>query len=227
MKSVSRISISILMLVVFILTACGKGTSTPTAASGSNGVYTRIWQTVAAGQTLTAAAATPTLAPTETPAVSVTPKNTNTPLVSATSEGGATAAPTSGVTNVPTNTRAPQPTSANACDNSQFIADVTLADGTEVLPGQTLVKTWRIKNLGPCVWNQDYTLAFGWGGDGTEWNTADSTHFNKKVAVGDTIDVSIELKMPSKSGTYGATFRTMNDNDFYFGPSLTILIVVK
>jgi len=29
-----------------------------------------------------------------------------------------------------------------------------------MLPGTTFIKTWRLKNLGPCVWSTSYSLVF-------------------------------------------------------------------
>jgi hypothetical protein len=52
-------------------------------------------------------------------------------------------------------------------------------------------------------------------------------HFVELVPPGDMIDLSIELDVPTEPGTYTGTFRTMNDNDYYFGPTLTIVIKVK
>ncbi len=223
MKSLARMSYLVISFALVILAACGKGpASSPT--SNPNRVYTQIWETVAVGQTQTAAAMPPTQEATNTPEATVTPKMTNTPLVSSTPAAGETAvAPTGQATTANT----PRPTSQDLCDNAEFVTDVTYPDNTVVTAGLAIIKTWRIKNLGPCKWNQDYKLVFGWGGDGTEWSTTPGSYFNKLVEVGDTIDLSIELLVPTKAGTYSATYRTQNDNDFNFGPTLTIVIVVK
>lgn len=220
MKSVFRLA-WFLLACIFLLVACGSPKAEPTAANPDQ-AYTQIWETVAAGQTKTAAAAPPTLDATVTNQATMTPKNTNTPLVSTTPSGDATAQPAA------TDTRVrPTAPSQQLCDNAAFVTDVTYSDGSDVSPGQTIVKTWRIKNLGPCEWTEEYMLTYGWGGEGTEWNKADPTHFSKNVAVGETIDVSIELVVPDEVGEYGGIFRVRNADDVYFGPTLTIYIVVK
>jgi hypothetical protein len=205
--------------LVLILAACGGGKPTPTA-SDPNQAYTQIWQTVAAGQTQTAGAAP---VATNTPEASVTPRPTNTSLVSPTS-----AVSTPDFTAVPatTNTR-PKATSQASCDNFQFVDDVTIPDGSEIAAGTSFVKTWRIKNLGPCEWNEEYMITFGWGGEGTDWKTAAPNAFSKVVKVGDTIDLSMELVAPDEPGSYGGVFRVKNPDDVYFGTTLTIYIVVK
>ena len=218
MKHIRNSFFFLFLTLMLILSACG---GKPTATqSAPNLAYTQIWETVAAGQTQTAGAAPLT---TDTPQVSPTPKSTNTPLMSPTSAGSTpdftAAAPAA------TNTR-PRSTAQASCDNFQFVSDVSIPDGSEIEAGTSFVKTWRIKNLGPCEWNQDYMITFGWGGEGTDWKTADPMAFSKAVKVGDTIDLSMELVAPDEKGDYGAVFRVKNPDDVYFGPTLTIYIVV-
>lgn len=218
MKYLARISWLLIAFVLIALAACGGASHSSTA--DPNLVYTQIWLTVEVGQTQTALAASPTSAVTSTPKITVTPKATNTPLISETPLPGAPSV-TPGVNSTP------RSTSQQTCDNASFGGDITYNDGSEVPAGQPFVKTWRIKNLGPCTWNQDYVLIFGWGGDGTNWNTVGPSHFSALVPPGDTIDISISLTAPTTPGSYAATFRTQNDNGFNFGPSLTILVKVK
>ena len=229
MKHLARILILTIPLILIVLSACGGGAPTSTASS-PNQAYTQIWKTVAAGQTQTAGAASPTPQASETPKASVTPKVTNTPLISPTGSAGATAA----TTDVPGSTKAPTATkttarsgSGDVCDNFQFVSDVTYPDGSEVPAGTTIIKTWRIKNLGPCEWNEDYEITYGWGGEGTNWNTSSPVRFGKTVKVGESIELSMELDTPEEAGDYGAVFRVCNDDAVYFGPTLTIYVVVK
>lgn len=37
-------------------------------------------------------------------------------------------------------------------DVSEFIADVTVPDGSEVRAGSTFVKTWELRNAGTVAW---------------------------------------------------------------------------
>ena len=48
-------------------------------------------------------------------------------------------------------------------DRAQFVADVTVPDGTRYDPGATFTKTWRLKNIGTCTWTTSYTLVFDSG----------------------------------------------------------------
>src|ERR1700690_4030842 len=56
-----------------------------------------------------------------------------------------------------------QPASFSTCNWAQFIADVTIPDGTSVTPGATFTKTWRLKNIGNCTWSTSYALVFSSG----------------------------------------------------------------
>ena len=63
----------------------------------------------------------------------------------------------------PANT--PPPTAVSYCDWVSFIKDVTIPDGTQVLPGETFTKMWRLKNSGTCTWTPDYALVWVSGAD--------------------------------------------------------------
>jgi hypothetical protein len=47
------------------------------------------------------------------------------------------------------------------------------------------------------------------------------------VLPGDTVDVSVSLKAPTKPGTYGAHFRMQNSSGYNFGPDQYLIVVVK
>src|SRR5690349_5782138 len=46
------------------------------------------------------------------------------------------------------------------CDKVQFVADVTVPDGTNFPPKATFTKTWRLKNIGSCTWTTSYQIVF-------------------------------------------------------------------
>jgi hypothetical protein len=52
-----------------------------------------------------------------------------------------------------------QPTRQANCQNQlKFKDDLTIPDGTEVKPGQRIVKRWLVINKGSCNWDQSYSL---------------------------------------------------------------------
>jgi hypothetical protein len=219
MTRYTKIAWLLIAFALLSLVACGgKQPVSPTA--DSNLVYTQIWQTVEAVQTQTALAMPPEPTVTNTPEISLTPKPTNTPLITSTplvSEASST----------PLVLPTAAGTSQSVCDNYQFVADVTYPDGTVVSPGTPIIKTWSIKNLGPCTWNQDYSIVFGWGGDGTDWKGTKAVSFSKVVLPGEILEISVSLAIPTQAGDYGASFRLQNDDNFNFGDTLTIFIKVK
>ncbi len=110
---------------------------------------------------------------------------------------------------------APQPVyAATTCDWAQFVADVTIPDGTTFTGGTAFAKTWRLKNIGTCTWTTDYSIAFV---DGTQMGSTSSVKLGSSVAPGNTIDVSVNLTAPSAAGTYRGNWRMKNAGGVLFG----------
>ena len=217
MSTTQKATWSLMVIILVGLAACGGATPT----TDPNLVHTQIWQTVQAAQTLTGLAVSPTPSATDTPEISVTPRLTNTPLITDTLlPGAATASP------FVISTATVAVTKSSTCDNAQFVSE-TYTDGSVISPGAVFVKTWTYKNLGPCTWNQDYKLIYGYAGDGTNWNTTPATFFPSLVVPGDKVDLSVTLTAPSTPGNYIAYFRLQNDNGFNFGDPPYLSITVK
>ena len=217
MSTTQKATWSLMVIILVGLAACGGAAPT----TDPNLVHTQIWQTVQAAQTLTGLAVSPTPSATDTPEISVTPRLTNTPLITDTLlPGAATASP------FVISTATVAVTKSSTCDNAQFVSE-TYTDGSVVSPGAVFIKTWTYKNLGPCTWNQDYKLIYGYAGDGTNWNTTPATYFPSLVVPGDKVDLSVTLTAPSTPGNYIAFFRLQNDNGFNFGDPPYLSITVK
>jgi Ig-like domain from next to BRCA1 gene len=207
------------------LSACGNGT--PTADPSL--AYTQIWQTVEAAQTQTGLFASPTPAVTNTPPASMTPRATNTPLLTATLLPGVLTATsfTLNTFSTPAGTAlTPVGTQNASCDNMLGVADVTYPDNSVVPAGVVFIKTWSIKNLGPCTWDKNYKLIYGWPAAGP-WNTTHPTYLTANVLPGETVEVSVTLKAPTSPGTYSAHFRMQNSKGYNFGPDQYLIVVVK
>lgn len=168
-------------------------------------------ETVVAGQ-LTLQAASPTVTPTLfTPTPSLTPTlfvtNTLPVLVSpTTSTGGTTGA-----------------SAAVGCDNSVFVADVTISDKTVMTAGQTFTKTWKLQNNGTCPWTTSYSVTFL---SGNQMNGV-TTPLTAEVPPGQTGDVSVNLVAPSTAGTAIGYWRLSNASGIQFGTSFYVEIVVS
>jgi hypothetical protein len=210
----------IALSAALVLSACGGGGANgSTATVDTNPIFTEIASTALALQTQTVLAI-PTA--TDTPPASPTPEPTYTPLFTDTPLP-------STPTITPLSTNTPLGSTQESCDNLLYIADVTIPDGYLAQPNEELDKTWEVKNLGPCTWNEDYKIVYSWGGDGTDWNTFPAQKLGKVVAPGETVNITITLRAPTAHGDYGGVFNLQNDKGVNFPPdqALTILITVQ
>ena len=184
----------------FILGACGSaaGDTAPTSTPVVvEAIYTAAAQTVIAKLTQQA----PTITP--TPVFTNTPKVTATPLPPQ-----------------PTSTKAP-PT-PTGCANFLFIDDITIPDGMQLPVNQEFTKTWRVKNTGTCTWTSNFKLAFSYG----ELMGGQTVPFTTPVQTGQTVDISVKLKVPDKTGKLTGVWTLLDDKGEHFGKLLTVVINV-
>jgi hypothetical protein len=119
-------------------------------------------------------------------------------------------------TTTPSKTPAPvtQTVPPSSCDKVQFVADVNFPDGTVVQPGAQFTKTWRLKNVGSCAWTTSYQLVFF---SGEKMGAASSASFTKSVAVGETVDISMNMVAPASPGAYRGYWMFKNASGALFG----------
>lgn len=205
-------------VLILLILAAGCGQVTP---SGPNPATARAMTLYAV---LTESAhnlnnPSPTISAAANTAVPVIP--TGTPTSAATA--------TSAVTILPSVT----PTSsqvATPCYRAFFVKDVTIPDYTALNPGETFVKTWRMKNTGSCDWAADSSIGFF---SGTQMGGPSSQSLGQIVAVGDQIDISLTLIAPTDPGTYTGYWMLLTPSGGRFGvgdagdQSFWVLITVK
>ena len=183
----------VLLTISLLLTACNLPNSpaSPTPLS-VDAIFTAAAQTVEAQLTSSAPAAT--LAP---PATAIPP----------TVEIPTSAAPTlpAVATQPPAPTIAPAAT--QTCDKADFVADVTITDGTEIAAGTAFTKTWRVKNSGTCAWTTSYQLVFA---SGTQMGAPAAISFPSAVAPGQTMDISVSMVAPTTPNTYTGNWKLRN-----------------
>lgn len=195
---------TIIVLVSLFLSACNLPASTE-EPQGPETVLTAAAQTVEANLTQLAEQSPPTLSVplTNTPAVA-----TVTPAVA------------SPVAQSPTGSVA-GPTADPSCDDADFVADVTIPDGTVLDPGETFTKTWRLRNAGSCPWTTSYAVVFS---DGESMSGPATQAFSTTVNPGQTVDISINLTAPSTPGTYVGNWKLRNAGGITFA---TFYIEIK
>lgn len=189
----------ILWLIALLFSAC-RGGNTPEATATQPApemVLTAAAETAAARMTQTAA-----VPPTQPPA-------TPTPTVQATITETIPLSPTLTVT----------PTAAiSGVDKLEFVADVTVPDGTAFKPGDTFVKTWKLKNTGTSTWGSAHSLVFV---SGEQMGAPASIPLSATVPPGETVEVSVSLTAPQSPGSYFSfwALRGPAGNVFGVGPN--------
>ena len=103
---------------------------------------------------------------------------------------------------------------ATLCDAGQFIADVTIPDGTAKAPGEAFVKTWRIKNVGTCTWTTSYSAVFV---SGAQMGATSPMALPSSVAPGATIDITMNMTAPATAGRYIGHWKLRNASGVQFG----------
>lgn len=140
----------------------------------------------------------------------LTPSSTNTPLATATQP----------VTNTPAVTHTPPITSTTSsaggtgCDAMAFVSDVTVPDGEDMAPGESFVKTWRLRNSGTCTWSTSYSVVFI---SGNAMGGAASQALTVSVVPGSTIDISVNMTAPSIADDYTGYWAFRNASGQNFG----------
>ncbi|MFH1185963.1 MAG: NBR1-Ig-like domain-containing protein [Chloroflexota bacterium] len=190
------------LLLVVMLTACGSGNADATPTLGVDAIFTAAAQTIEAQQA-TELALTP---PTNTPAPSPFP----------------TLPPPSPVATFAFASSTPLTGGASLCDNSAYVADVSIPDGTTIKAGEKFTKTWRIYNSGSCAWTTAYKLVFD-SGDAMGGAT---TLIPAAVPAGQQTDISVAMTAPTTNGTFKGNWRMQNDKGLSFGNVIYVEIKV-
>ena len=162
-----------------------------------------------------------------------------TPGASSTPAPTATSLPTSTATSTPMPTPSPIPTQvgggspggnpgggggSGVCDATVFISDITIPDGTQLAPGASFTKTWRLLNGGTCPWTPDYRLVFI---SGAQMGGVSPQQFTvADISPGATVDISVNLVAPLTAGTYTGYWKLQNAQGALFETSFYVQIVV-
>jgi hypothetical protein len=192
--------------IVTLVFAFGGGGN---SAEDVNAIYTNAAETLVAQQ-MTMEASQPSETPTVT--MTVTPFETATPFATiALSSPQVFASPTLSAGS-----------GAVGCNNSVYISDVTIPDGTVMAPGQAFTKTWKVQNNGTCAWATTYKLTFisgnAMGGVATAINAA--------VSPNQAVDISIAMTAPTTAGDHTGYWKIYNDQNQPFGTFLSVVIKV-
>ena len=184
------VSVSVVMILVILMTSCGFSIQGNTPPLDENAINTAVAQTLAASGGVSATRTPQTeIPPTAQPSITPQPLATVEPLP--------TLAPT-----------------ADNCNLAKWELDVTIPDGSVMIPDTAFIKTWRLTNTGTCTWNTNYAIVFS-GGD--QMGALAATNLPANVPPGATVDVSVQMKSPSADGSYAGNFMLRSDTGLIFG----------
>jgi len=223
--NIKAIILIIIIILLFALTA--KGDSAPPIPP----LLSTAVGTESALNTAIAAAFTEIFTPSSTsaPTQTLAPDSTSTPLptFTLTALPAFTATPLSAPSNA-TSTEALQPTpitsSANIeiCEASIFVSDITIPDGTTLIPGKRFKKTWELLNTGTCAWKGDFSLVFIRGSS----MSGKSTPINQFVKPGKTAKISVQMVAPAEAGLYTGYWALANSEGKAFGQEFYVQVLV-
>ena len=114
----------------------------------------------------------------------------------------------------------PGPTSTS--DRAAFVADVSIPDGAVVSAGQSLTKTWRMKNTGTSTWGSGYQLAFVSG----QQMGAPAAVDVPSTAPGQEANITVNLTAPSQFSDHAGYWR-LRHGTTYFGDTVWIKVTVQ
>lgn len=196
-------------LGAILIASCGGNVPEATPTMSVEQIQTYAVATFSSALTLTAIAA-----PSNTPMVTPIAPATLGPLVTST-----VGTPIGGLT---TPGGVPITGATASCYGLTFVSDVSIPDNTQMDPGETFTKTWKVQNSGSCAWEAGFKF------QSTGGNAMGATAFTlpASVASGATYDISVAMTAPSTPGTVRGNWRMSNAIGQFFGDEVFVQIVV-
>jgi hypothetical protein len=201
-------------LVAVLMMSCGR--LLPTPETSVDALYTQAAQTIQA-QLTEQAAGTQIALPTQTGTPQgIPPTITSQPVVPTVVVPTQVILPSATQTLLPTPTSLPPtPTPIQVlCDHASFVKDVTVADGTNYPPGAEFTKIWRLRNVGSCSWDSDYSLVFV---SGDRMSAPKAASLEDTVRPGENVDLAVDMMAPGDQGRYRGFWMLENPEGETFG----------
>jgi len=105
---------------------------------------------------------------------------------------------------------------------ARFVSDVSVEDGTNVNPGQSLVKIWKMRNESTVAWPENTRLAFV-GGDKLASVEAVAV---PAIEPATEIDIAVDMVAPTKPGRYVGYWRLVAPDGTRFGQRVWVDVTV-
>jgi hypothetical protein len=239
MKSRKSLWLVGMTILAVILSSCNLG-ATPVPTEDPGVIQTQafsIVSTQAALQQTQTALAIPTNTPLPTATLGNIPTlniptfapagGTNTPAAFNTQQPGLT--PLSSV--VPTLGVVATFTTKNGCNDGSFMAEGEPYDKDVIPAGKNFSKSWQILNTGTCTWDEGYSFTFL-----TELSSPELKGYSivlKKNAADEYTKPKhsqtfvVKLTAPKTAGEYKGYWKMKDDAGNFFGPLVSVWIIVK
>src|SRR3990172_7740554 len=100
---------------------------------------------------------------------------------------------------------------AEAADCATFVADLNYPDGSQVSPGETINKGWRLRNCGDTTWSGFTAVRVGGSFGPASFSVP-------TVSPGNTVDLFTNVTVPTTAGTHRATYRIQGPRGAFGDP---------
>jgi hypothetical protein len=200
------------VMICSMVTACAAPTPSVTPTLSTDLMGTTVARTVEAmGTKIVSSLQTQQPTATQSPSLTLTPGQAAAAQAQPAPQKSATLIPGGAVVQVTKD--API---TNNCYSFAFLADVTIADGTMILPGSPFKKTWAIKNTGTCTWNPQYRLEF-LSGDQMGPETSFPLIKDGLIPPGEMAVVSVNMVAPLIPRKYSSFWKVKSPDGTTFG----------
>jgi hypothetical protein len=94
------------------------------------------------------------------------------------------------------------------------VRDVTVPDNSRLERGVAFLKTWRLRNIGTCIWDEAYAVAHI---GGPLMSAPPSDPLAGMVQPGQLVDLSVSFRAPGSDGTYRSDWMIRGPEGGFFG----------
>jgi hypothetical protein len=109
----------------------------------------------------------------------------------------------------------PASTPTPSCRNAaEFVKMLNGAQNIALKTGELFAMIWQVRNVGDCIWNEDYSLVLV-GGDAL--NAPVQLPLNQLINPGETFDVRLNIVAPDTPGPYVGSWQLQAPDGTRFG----------
>jgi hypothetical protein len=113
--------------------------------------------------------------------------------------------------------------------NKAKLGGETLPSGTVITAGASFSKAWQLQNIGSCTWSEGYVFTFlpeKSSGKIKGYNIAINS-IDEFTKPNHSQSFIVDLTAPTKPGTYKGYWQMKASDGAFFGPIVSLVIVVN